>query len=166
MTAAVITTVTDGHKRVEIAGQRVRTSDTTGVLTPPVVPKGSRVVVAGKTIITSTTVFKVAKTGCSGEGLIVASNWGLAPRQFENITRIVQGGPRIKVHRPRVHASFDFQFIAHPVSVCVVHTVPIAIVGSLGVGTCPVVEVHFRIKIACTGVVAGWFRCMEFVHAT
>ena len=91
-------------------------------------------------------------------GIVDASPVALVQRcsigALEALCRRV-GGLRVVVARSGVLTTRNFQFIAHPVSVRVVHTVSVAIVGSLRVHTCPVVEVHFGVKVARTGVVAS-----------
>ena len=60
----------------------------------------------------------------------------------------------VVVARQFVLTAGDFQFVAHPVAIGVVHAVAIAVVRSLGVHASAVVEVDFRIEVARTGVVA------------
>ena len=64
------------------------------------------------------------------------------------------GGLGVVIACQNVLTARNFQFVAHPVAVGVVHTVAVAVVRRLGIDAGAVVEVDFRVEVARTRVVA------------
>ena len=98
-------------------------------------------------LITNTIAVGVVDAGA------IALVQGLGIRAVKTWRRRV-GGLGVVVARQFVLTTWNFQFVADAVAICIVHAVAVAVVRSLRVHTAAVVEVDFRIEVARAHVVA------------